>query len=244
MMKIRILALASLLTSLPCAIAQSNSNYDRAQAAFDLGNYDASIRLLSPLAQAGEPASNALIGYAYLKRLSSPNDVSDAMSAFRKAAVAGSASAQFMLGFFYSNGHYGYDKDETEAAKWALSAARQGVADSQSLIGFYYAAGMGGLEKSSSVAVCWFRRAASQGDAGAQYNLGRAISIGEGAPEDYAEGYKWLNLAARQGIEKAVDLRDALKPLLTSAQLAEAQRASTNWRSSPETREPSKQNCN
>lgn len=224
-----VLSLVGSLFLAPIAKAQIPSDFTRAQALLDESKFDEAILLLQPLARSGDALSTSLLGFVYAKR-NQPGDDTLALASFRSAALAGDASAQFMLGTAYHNGHFGVAVDEFEAAKWSVLAARQGVADSQGLMGFFYAAGDGGVQKNIWIAVCWLRLAALQGDAGAQYNLGRLTIMGEGVPEDYVEGYKWLNLAAANGNEKAVSLRSALRPLLSPGQLSDAQRASTNFR--------------
>jgi uncharacterized protein len=238
-----IAAVAIAVAFSPVASAQLPDGYVRAQKAFDQGDLETAITLLEPLAKGGDTAARTLLGYAYIKRKATPTDVAKAMALFRQAAADGSASAQFFLGFTYHNGHHGFAQDYGEAAKWAILAARQGVAESQGVIGYYYNNGYGSLPKDPAIAACWFRRGANQGNAFSQFNLGRVTSIGLGVPEDYVEAYKWLNLAAAQGIEPAISLRDTLRPLLTSAQLAEAQRASTNWRSVEEELGSTRESC-
>ena len=72
----------------------------------------------------------------------------------------------------------------------------------------------------------WYRKAAEQGDAAAQFNLGVMYANGEGVPEDYVKAYAWMNLAAAQGQKDAVKSKDRLRPKMTSAQVAEAQKLS------------------
>ncbi len=43
-------------------------------------------------------------------------------------------------------------------------------------------------------------------------------------PLDHIEAYKWFNLAAANGYEKAVELRNSLTLQMTREQIAEAQR--------------------
>jgi TPR repeat protein len=52
------------------------------------------------------------------------------------------------------------------------------------------------VPKNDVEAVKWWRRAAEQGLAEAQYILGAMYVEGKMLPQDYVEGYKWLNLAA------------------------------------------------
>ena len=65
---------------------------------------------------------------------------------------------------------------------------------------------------------------AEQGDANGQRQLGRCLYIGEGVPQDYVEAYKWLELAAAQGLKEAKSDLAELKVWMTSDQLAKAQR--------------------
>ena len=64
----------------------------------------------------------------------------------------------------------------------------------------------------------------------AQYNLGLMYFKGEGVPEDDVKAYAWMNLAAAQGDEDAVKVKDALKKRMPPGQVAEAQKlASELW---------------
>ena len=53
---------------------------------------------------------------------------------------------------------------------------------------------------------------------------------GRGAPQDYVEAHKWLNLSAAQGDKKAAEMRDFLTKKMTTAQIAEAQRLAREWK--------------
>jgi len=48
-------------------------------------------------------------------------------------------------------------------------------------------------------------------------------------PLDYVEAYKWFNLAAANGYEKAVELRNSLASQMTREQTAEAQRRASEF---------------
>ena len=69
-------------------------------------------------------------------------------------------------------------------------------------------------------AVSWYRKAAEQGLADAQYNLGWMYALGRGVPEDYAQGYAWLSIAASQGREKAKESKGIIKKKMTREQIA------------------------
>jgi len=88
----------------------------------------------------------------------------------QKAAEQGSASAQFMLGLMYADGH-GVPKDEAKAMQWWHMAAEQGNANAQSTLGFVYANGKCSVPKDEIRAAHWYGQAAEQGDTNAQSML-------------------------------------------------------------------------
>lgn len=61
------------------------------------------------------------------------------------------------------------------------------------------------------------------------YRLGLQYSTGQGAPLDYVEAHKWFNLAAMRGLEAAKTYRRELSALMSSAEIACAQRAAREW---------------
>ena len=139
----------------------------------------------------------------------------------RQAAEQGEAKAQNNLGYMYDQGE-GVVEDDREAVKWLRKAAEQGHAVAQNNLGIMFHLGRA-LPKDDREAVNWYRKAAEQGYAGAQYNLGRMYANGEGVPEDYVKAYAWFNLAAAQGNERASELKDELRPRMTTDQVAKAQ---------------------
>src|SRR5262245_46474896 len=74
------------------------------------------------------------------------------------------------------------------------------------------------------------RPLAEQGDANAQYNLGVFYDNGLGVPQDRIKAYMWLNLAAKQGRERAAAFRDLIARLMTPGQIAEAQKLTSEWK--------------
>jgi hypothetical protein len=78
-----------------------------------------------------------------------------------------------------------------------------------------------------------YRLAADRGLAGAQVNLERRYENSVGVPQDYVQAHTWCNLAASRLTVKlrdnAVGCRDAVAGLVTSTQIAEAQRLAREW---------------
>ena len=70
-----------------------------------------------------------------------------------------------------------------------------------------------------------------QNDAAAQYNLGMCYERAEAGTEDWAEVYKWLSLAARQGHEGAKKFMTVLESkLMTPEQIAEGQKRAREFK--------------
>lgn len=63
-----------------------------------------------------------------------------------------------------------------------------------------------------------------QGYASAQYNLGIMYDNGQGVLEDNVYAHMWLNIAASSGDLMATKNRDILAKVMTSTQIAEAQK--------------------
>jgi len=74
-----------------------------------------------------------------------------------------------------------------------------------------------------------FKPLAKEGHAGAQYHLGLMYGKGQGVPQDAAEGYAWLNLAALQGLEEAQKFREDVKKFMPSSELERAQPLSQEY---------------
>ena len=79
-------------------------------------------------------------------------------------------------------------------------------------------------------AVAAWQAAAEAGDGRAMLALGRAWAKGLGAPQDFVEAHKWLNLAAGLGSVEAAAERDALAGEMTAEERAEARKLARAWR--------------
>jgi hypothetical protein len=134
---------------------------------------------------------------AYYRGDGVPQDYTEAVKWFRKAADRGLAKAQNMVGVCYTDGR-GVSEDIAEAAKWYRRAAENGNADGQHNLGICYFKGWGVPLDYVQVAK-WDRKAAEQGHRAAQLCLGISYFIGEGVPQDFAEAAKWYRKAAEQG---------------------------------------------
>jgi len=122
--------------------------------------------------------------------------------------------------------------DYARAAQFLLPEARRGLPKAQTYVGFMYENGFG-VPQDYVEAAKWLRLAADQGDPTAQFLLGQLYDRGLGVKRDFVEAEVWLELAAAKA-EPArrnywADMRDAVASKLTYAELAEAQRRSSQW---------------
>ncbi len=69
----------------------------------------------------------------------------------------------------------------------------------------------------------WMHRAVQQGLAIAQNHLAFMYFSGQGVAEDYTFALAWWNFASAKGNEQARFAKEALRKIMTAAQIAEAQ---------------------
>ncbi len=148
-------------------------------------------------------------------------DYKTALQEWQPLAKQGDADAQFNLGLLYNNGR-GVPQDYKEAAKWYGLSAVQGHVQAQNNLGFMYGEGQG-VPQDYKTAVKWWRLSAEQGLANAQNNLGRMYGKGQGVLQDYFRAHMWYNIAASNGDDVALENRDSLAKLMTTAQIEKAQ---------------------
>jgi TPR repeat protein len=143
-------------------------------------------------------------------------------------ATQGNGRAQSILGWLYLNG-FGVPKDWVTAAGWYRKAAEQGADEAQTNLGDMYRNGLG-VPVDPVTAIQWFRKAAEKGDFMAQAKLGEMYRAGEGVPKDPVLAYMWFNLSSASGYDFSVKARDSLEQKMTSAQIAEAQKLTREWK--------------
>ncbi len=163
---IPLVALSLSLLGLP---AHSDTLQDAA-AAIHRKDYPTAVRLLEPLARAGDPQAQTRLGTLYYHGHGVRESDELALQWFDRAARQGLAEAQFNLGNMYA---YGLAKlpdnqdGQRVAAQWYFEAARQGHADAQYSLGILFLTGSG-VTQSAREARKWIERAANQGHADAK----------------------------------------------------------------------------
>ena len=124
----------------------------------------------------------------------------------------------------------GVPRNDAEAVKWCRLAADQGAAIAELSIGLMYSEGRG-VPQNESEAVKWWRKVAEQGYAQAQYNLGLMYDKGRGVQQNFVQAALWYSLAEKQGNQDATRNLGLVIPNLTNAQLVEAHRLVSAWKS-------------
>ena len=160
---------------------------------------------LEPLeakAQAGDPASETMLGLAYHAGTLLKMDDAKALRLLQQAASGGFIAAEEAMGIFCQAG-FGMPPDKVQAVSWYTKAARHGSKDAATNLALMYAIG-DGIQKDEAKAATWFRSAAEAGDATAQLNLAASYHRGEGVPLDDTQAALWLTKAADQGLLPAM----------------------------------------
>ena len=75
----------------------------------------------------------------------------------------------------------------------------------------------------------WFHLAAQQGHVEAQTILGLMYAEGQGVPQDDAQAYAWLNIAAAQGDKDAKNNKEIVAQSITREDLARAQKLTREY---------------
>ena len=230
------------------------------------------VRWYRRAAEQGDFLAPILLGDMYANGRGVAQDYIKAIQWYRRAAEQqDNLIAEFRLYDMYAEGRA--VPDDAQVARWYRRAMEQGDTSAAFGLGQTYDFGKG-VPEDNVEAVRWYRRAAEQGYADSQINLGAMYEYGEGVPQDYVQAHKWYNLAAAKGLDKgfalmeelpqdlrlealesdrerrdkAVQSRNEVASLMTSAQIAEAQRLAREWKpkqfvapapDAPEKRRPS-----
>nr|WP_295467222.1 SEL1-like repeat protein [Mesorhizobium sp.] len=174
---------------------------DQAQALLDAGDVASAVRVLEPLAAAGDASAEYLLGKVHLDGLGVPQDFSAAARWIAKAAEKGDARAQNALGRLHAEG-LGVERDGKAAVLWMRRAAEQGNPAHQYDFALLLDDTRLGVEDKAEAAR-WFDVAAKQGLAAAKTSLGLAYQQGSGVEKDLARAAGLFSEAAEAGDARA-----------------------------------------
>jgi len=138
--------------------------------AWSTGDLSKAYKIWSPLAEHGNAGAQNNLGHLYLGDAQGviPQDFTEALKWYSKAAEQWHASAHFSIGMMHLLG-LGVPQNEFEASKWIRKSAEQGYEHAQYILGDAYANGWGEvILQDDAEAIKWMRKAAAQGNLDAQ----------------------------------------------------------------------------
>jgi hypothetical protein len=148
-------AFVALLAGLLLPALAHAGDYERGKQAYKLGDYVVARQLWMPLALRGEARAQYSVGQLYEKGQGVDQDLSTALSWYRKAAEQNHAKSQYTVAVAYAYGLGGVIKDDDTAVKWLHRAAGNGHRKAQQLLARIYQTGELGVTPDPGKARHW-----------------------------------------------------------------------------------------
>jgi Sel1 repeat len=118
-------AFLGILLAVAITVSARAGGFENGLDAFNSGDYVRAFSIWWPLARAGDPKSQASLGFLYYSGKGARRDDQQALFWFRKAADAGQPTAQYFLGVQYFYGR-GVERDLAQAYSWCDIALTNG----------------------------------------------------------------------------------------------------------------------
>lgn len=119
-------------------------------------------------------------------------------------------------------------KQFAKALKELMPAAKAKDPEAMYYLALMYASGFG-VKKDLAKARKLYGEAAEMGNEAAQKEYGTALAIGDGGPQDVAEGLKWLLIAARTGNQDAGVMALRFSELMNRRMVLTARKRAGEW---------------
>lgn len=158
-------------------------------------------------ALAGQGDTRSMLGLAYM-RLNSDDpryDPRKAADYLQRAAIDGSAEAQFELAQLYEKGH-GVPQDLERALVLYKQSADQGYPDALNDVGFIYFQGSLNVKRNPALGLEYFERAADMRHPQAMFNFAAMIDDGEIENKGPTDAAEYLYRALRTGATDVFEL--------------------------------------
>ncbi|GAB3466554.1 hypothetical protein GCM10027321_32760 [Massilia terrae] len=146
--------------------ASAHAGLTEGAAAYNAKNYALALKEIVPLAKAGNPDAEQLLGLMYYMGRGVARDYKLAFEWSHKAAQQGRADAQYVTGAMYYKGN-AVPADEKQAVYWFRKAAEQGHADAQYALGLLYRYHVAGMPQDVVIAYMLWNLSAANGHANA-----------------------------------------------------------------------------
>lgn len=183
------------------------TDLDSGREAYRAGNHARALNLLLPLARAGDPEAQSLVGRTYLDdQYDNPcRSVSEGLYWLEQAEDRDGIRAAYELGMQFKYGHHDLRRDRARAAEsferaraLAEPAAEAGSAEGQFVLGSMFWHG-NGVRRNARRGLHWLRLAAEQGDIEHQVTLGEELWWRSDTIGSLEEALDWTIKAAEQG---------------------------------------------
>ncbi|WP_244622393.1 tetratricopeptide repeat protein [Bradyrhizobium ivorense] len=112
-----VIGLAIVILALPIVTPASAQSLRQGIAAVNRQDYQRASRIFIPLAERGNAAAQAYLGFLFETGRGVPQNYTEAAMWYRRAAEQGDSLAQYSLGLLYDRGQ-GVPRDIVEASKW------------------------------------------------------------------------------------------------------------------------------
>lgn len=166
----------------PLALARPAEALKAAEQAYVRGEHAQAWGMFMPLAEAGDPVAQRMIGVMLAEGNGRTRDFASAMQWFRRSANQGNAESMLHIAIMYEHGQ-GVTADPRQAFSYTLAAAESGNRKAMRLTGQNYRSG-NGAPKNLTESARWFRKAYEAGDARAAPQWADMLFNGLGvAPE-------------------------------------------------------------
>lgn len=192
------------LATAPCVQAVSGADariLQEAWTAYNIGNYQKTLRLVEPLAGNGNPRAQVMLGRCYENGLGVKQDLAVAAQWFQLAAEQNDSEAQVLLAYCYEVGA-GVPKNPQQVMNLMTRAAESGNAEAQFNLALNYSQGIYGAPKDEKESFRWANLSAQQGYGQAERFLGACYEYGFGVAADQAQAQAWYAKAEAKGFSR------------------------------------------
>ncbi|QNA89715.1 sel1 repeat family protein [Massilia sp. Dwa41.01b] len=141
----------------------AQAGFPEGASAYNARNYALALKEVTPLARAGNPEAQHLLGLMYYMGRGVARDYKQAFAWHLKAAQQGKADAQYVVGAMYYTGN-AVPVDQKHAVTWFRKAAEQGHAEAQHALGLMYRYHVAGVPADPVIAYMLWNLAAASGN--------------------------------------------------------------------------------
>lgn len=187
-----------------------NRALTQAWTAYNIGKYGETLRIIKPLASAGNPRAQVMLGRCYENGLGVEQDMAVAAQWFQLAAEQNDPEAQLLLAYCYEVGA-GVPKDPQQVMNLMTRAAEAGNPEAQFNLALNYSQGLYGAPKNERESFRWAELSARQGYGQAERFLGACYEFGFGVQQDSALSREWYEKAAKKGFNREGSIFNTVK---------------------------------